>query len=219
MKDVIINDKLGIAKELEDQMCQLIAGYYDKWDRKIEGENENPIFRQFINTSVNQPDDERGQPRPVKWPSIPVDTKFDEIEWSRMSWQVACRSADLPHSAPVSSTTVLMGDTRLALFRNNNGKLFCSQNICGHQRGQGILSQDENKGNYISCPMHERNFDLKSDSCKNDGELSIATFEVKEEERIIYANLPPPSEFDKTLNGCSKRRNRKCRVHGSRQEI
>lgn len=211
LKDVIINDKLGIAKELEDQMCQLIAGYYDEWAKEIEGENENPIFKQFINTSVNQPAieivDERGQPRPAKWPSAPVNTKFNEIKWSCTSWQVACRSADLPHSASGSSTTILMGDTQLALFRNNNGKLFCSQNMCGHKRafilGQGILSQDENKDDYISCPMHKRNFDLKSGSCKNDGELSIATFEVKEEEGIIYAKLPPPSELDEAL-GTSK---------------
>lgn len=209
LKDVLINDKLGIAKDLESQMSALVSGYYDEWAKEIEDHKDNPIFKQFINTEKNQETveivNERGQRRPAKWPDASTKTKFNEIKWSSTSWQVVCRVEDLPLSESGSSTTVLMSDTQLALFRNIKGELFCSQNMCGHKRafilGQGILSQDAEKKDYISCPMHKRNFDLTSGSCRNDSELSIATFKVKEnsEEGLIYAKLPPVTELDEML--------------------
>lgn len=53
---------------------------------------------------------------------------------------------------------------------------------------------------WVSCPHHKRNFDLSSGACKNDEDLSIATFEVEERpDGFVYAKLPPVEELDAAL--------------------
>lgn len=56
------------------------------------------------------------------------------------------------------------------------------------------------KSPWVSCPYHKRNFDLSSGDCKNDSELSIATFEVQErDDGLVYIKLPPVDELDREL--------------------
>ncbi|KAK9780014.1 hypothetical protein SCAR479_03138 [Seiridium cardinale] len=56
------------------------------------------------------------------------------------------------------------------------------------------------KSPWVSCPYHKRNFDLSSGDCKNDSELSIATFEVQErDDGLVYIKLPPVEELDREL--------------------
>jgi nitrite reductase (NAD(P)H) len=53
---------------------------------------------------------------------------------------------------------------------------------------------------WVSCPYHKRNFDLADGDCKNDEELSIATFPVEERaDGLIYLKLPPVEELDAAL--------------------
>jgi len=53
---------------------------------------------------------------------------------------------------------------------------------------------------WVSCPYHKRNFDLANGACKNDGELSIATFEAEERaDGMVYLKLPPVEELDAEL--------------------
>lgn len=57
---------------------------------------------------------------------------------------------------------------------------------------------------WVSCPYHKRNFDLSSGDCKNDAEMSIATFDVEERvDGMVYVKLPPVEELDAAL-GTSK---------------
>lgn len=57
---------------------------------------------------------------------------------------------------------------------------------------------------WISCPHHKRNYDLSKGNCKNDPEMSIATFEVEERsDGLVYVKLPPVEELDAAL-GTSK---------------
>ncbi|EXF74795.1 nitrite reductase [Colletotrichum fioriniae PJ7] len=54
---------------------------------------------------------------------------------------------------------------------------------------------------WVSCPYHKRNFDLADGSCKNDDEVSIATFAVEERagDGMVYVKLPPVEELDAAL--------------------
>lgn len=215
VRDVVVHDKLGICKDLEDQMNELVGHYFDEWaasvtDRKQE---DDKIFAQFANTDASQETvdiiRERGQRRPADWP---VDDQvkredFKNVKWSSLSWRKVCKSTDLPEKDAGSSTTVLISDTQLAIFRLKE-KLYACQNMCGHKRAfvlsQGILATDENNEVYVSCPLHKKNYivDDKSEhtgSCKNDAAQSVATFEIKEEDGDIYLKLPPESELDEVL--------------------
>ena len=69
LKSVVIDDKLGLCEQLEQQMQHVIDTYQCEWLATIEDESKLKRFRHFINSE--QPDDnvmfveERGQIRPA----------------------------------------------------------------------------------------------------------------------------------------------------------
>lgn len=69
LKSVVIDDKLGLCEQLEQQMTYVIDTYQCEWKTTIEDESKLKRFRHFINS--DQPDDnvvfveERGQIRPA----------------------------------------------------------------------------------------------------------------------------------------------------------
>jgi nitrite reductase (NADH) large subunit len=69
LKSVVIDDKLGLCDQLEQQMGYVIDTYQCEWKTTISDENKLKRFRHFINS--DQPDDnvvfveERGQIRPA----------------------------------------------------------------------------------------------------------------------------------------------------------
>jgi nitrite reductase (NADH) large subunit len=69
LKSVVIEDKLGLCDQLEQQMRYVIDTYQCEWKTTIEDEAKLKRFRHFINS--DQPDDnvvfveERGQIRPA----------------------------------------------------------------------------------------------------------------------------------------------------------
>lgn len=224
LKQVVVDDKLGLCQELESQMKELVGHYYDEWAKAVQDQKDSPIFKQFINTDKSQDNveiiRERGQRRPADWPEnekkVEKAADFNKIKWTSLRWEYVCKSSDLPVSDSGSSTTALISDTQIAVFRVGE-KLFASQNMCGHKRAfvlsQGIVSSDENNNTYVSCPLHKRNYVLGDDnpekgSCKNDSKHSIATFQVKEEDGKVFLNLPPHEELDDVL-GTSKWRVKK----------
>lgn len=71
LKDVIVNDSLGIAAELEQRMSHVIGTYQDEWRTAIEDPEVNKRFKSFINAKAAEQHDPhiqfskvRGQIRP-----------------------------------------------------------------------------------------------------------------------------------------------------------
>jgi nitrite reductase (NADH) large subunit len=81
LKQVIIDDKLGIGAELERDMQNVVSTYQCEWQTTIQNEEKLKRFRHFINTDQPDPNivmvEERGQKRPAyaseREPLIPVD--------------------------------------------------------------------------------------------------------------------------------------------------
>ena len=70
LKEVIIDDKLGIAAELEQQMEALVGLYQCEWKTAVEDPEKRKRFREFVNAPaqkdpVQRWTSERGQRRPV----------------------------------------------------------------------------------------------------------------------------------------------------------
>lgn len=69
LKQVIIEDSLGIAEELEAQMEHIVASYQCEWKSTVESPEKLKRFRQFVNSDANDPNvifvEERGQIRPA----------------------------------------------------------------------------------------------------------------------------------------------------------
>jgi nitrite reductase (NADH) large subunit len=71
LRDVIVNDSLGIAAELEIEMKELIARYECEWRKVVEDPELRAKFKHFINDDGEDETlsftDLRGQKMPVDW--------------------------------------------------------------------------------------------------------------------------------------------------------
>jgi nitrite reductase (NADH) large subunit len=69
--DVIVNDSLGIAADLERHMAELIETYHCEWKKVVEDPMLQAKFRHFINSDEADPSlefvDMRGQKCPPDW--------------------------------------------------------------------------------------------------------------------------------------------------------
>jgi nitrite reductase (NADH) large subunit len=69
LREVIVDDKLGIAAELEAEMAHIVGSYRCEWKDALEDPEKLTRFRSFVNSPA--PDasvtfvSERGQPRPA----------------------------------------------------------------------------------------------------------------------------------------------------------
>ena len=77
LHDVIVNDSLGIAEELEKEMAGLIDTYHCEWKKVVEDPALRQQFKPFVND--DRPDDSlafvdmRGQKCPADWNKKPGD--------------------------------------------------------------------------------------------------------------------------------------------------
>jgi nitrite reductase (NADH) large subunit len=69
LKDVILNDSLGIGAELEQQMAHVVASYQCEWKTAVEDPDVRQRFRTFVNADGGDDHvvfvEERGQIRPA----------------------------------------------------------------------------------------------------------------------------------------------------------
>ncbi|RKQ97020.1 assimilatory nitrite reductase (NAD(P)H) large subunit precursor [Kushneria sinocarnis] len=70
LKEVIIDDSLGLGEELESQMKHVIDTYECEWANALGDPEKLKRFRTFVNDKCGDPDivnvTERGQPRPAR---------------------------------------------------------------------------------------------------------------------------------------------------------
>ncbi|MCV6588464.1 MAG: nitrite reductase large subunit NirB [Marinobacterium sp.] len=69
LRDVVINDSLQLADELENQMQQVISTYQCEWKATLDDPEKLKRFRTFVNDDSNDPQiitiQQRSQPRPA----------------------------------------------------------------------------------------------------------------------------------------------------------
>jgi len=69
LRQVIVEDKLGIGAELEAEMAHVVGTYKCEWKDALEDPQKLAQFRSFVNSGAPDPSlvfiRERGQPRPA----------------------------------------------------------------------------------------------------------------------------------------------------------
>ncbi|KAK0539382.1 hypothetical protein OC835_001131 [Tilletia horrida] len=216
LKEVLIEDKLGICADLEQEMDDFRATYHCEWTKTVQDPEQRKRFRQFVNTDETQEHaeriTERGQRRPADWPTDTSPLKFspaDVVEGAQWEWRPVCKLADVePNESAPTSAVVKYGDTQIAIWHLPGHGLRASQNMCPHRKvfalAEGLVGENE-KGPYISCPMHKRNFQLDAKvengggSC-SDPDYSIMTFDAKSEDGKVLLYLPPSDALDAVLS-------------------
>lgn len=218
LKEVILEDKLGICKSLEEQMEELVGTFFDEWTEAIKDPEHRKQFQQFANTKETvenmEVEEDRGQLRPVYWAKESAKVDFKNTKWTSLTWQPMIEAShfkDADDTPNGISANVKRGDTQLAIFKVK-GKYYATQQMCPHKRqfvlSDGLIGDDlANNKLWVSCPYHKRNYELSGEQagrCQNDEEVSIATFPVEErEDGMVYLKLPPVHELDGVL-GTSK---------------
>ncbi|KAL2000884.1 hypothetical protein VTN02DRAFT_2525 [Thermoascus thermophilus] len=211
LREVIIDDKLGICADLERQMQELVDSFFCEWKETINNPERRKFFQQFDNTSETvetvEVIKERDQQRPTYWPKDSATENFRGHQWSSLSWQPVIKADHFSNESPqLSSANVKRGDTQIAIFKIK-GKYYATQQMCPHKRAfvlsDGLIGDDDAGKYWVSCPYHKRNFDLNGEQagrCSNDESLNIATFPAEERpDGWVYLKLPPVEELDAVL--------------------
>ena len=213
LKEVIIEDSLGICDELDRRMALLVDTYHDEWAEVVKDPELRKYFKQFANTdeTIDKQDmlefvDMRGQLRPADWakdgsPQTNWEAPPNDIfANSEKSWIDVGPTSDF---LPNIGTTILYGDTQLAIFNNAvRGEWYCTQNMCPHKQAfvlsQGIVG-DKDGSPKVACPLHKKQFALDTGEGVGDEPLNILTFPIKIENDRVLTELPAIPELDAIL--------------------
>lgn len=210
VKDVVINDSLGLCEQLEADIQKLIDGYVCEWKDAVENPEKRDRFRHYAGEQKASPPVEmvieRGQTHPIAWPAVSATGKF-HLPVTQRSWVKLAEVNAVPEEG---GTAVKYGNTQLAVFYfKSKNQWFATQNMCPHKRemilSRGMLGDSAGTPK-VACPFHKKTFNLETGDSISDDDLSIATFPTKVEDGWVYAELPSEVELEDTLrkNGCAE---------------
>ncbi len=169
LKDVIINDRLGICAELEAQMQFAVDTYRCEWAEVVNDPEKRRRFKQFVNTDETEPTiefvKERGQHHPAPWGGafVPAnelimrasDKGADESAWTQADAMTVLGdpfASTGPDSRWIQvgkiwdfpkdgGATIKYGNTQIAVFNfDSRGEWYATQNMCPHKR-EFVLSR------------------------------------------------------------------------------
>ncbi len=212
LKQVIIEDKLGICAELEKQMQFLVDTYQCEWKAVVDSPEKRRLFRQFVNTDETEPCiemvNERGQLRPEYWSSngAPQELSVGGQNFALARGEAPTRKVtvgkvwDFPKDG---GAAVKVGDVQIAVFNfTSRGKWYATQNMCPHKKAfvlsRGIVGSEDDVPK-VSCPLHKKNFSLQDGTCTSGEDYRIETFPVIIKGDEVILELPPAELLDEAL--------------------
>jgi nitrite reductase (NADH) large subunit len=213
LRSVIIEDRLGICEQLEQDMQHLVDTYQCEWAKVVNDPALRAQFRHFANSTESDQVDfviERGQRRPVDWPkpAATVEAKSEprkvHLPMLDVSWVQVARVEDVPRDGGIA---LKFGKTQIAVFNfASRGEWYATQNLCPHKQdmvlARGLVGDQANTPK-VACPQHKKTFSLQTGECLSGEQLNIKTFPVKIENGAVFVELPPVSVLEKVIP-CSR---------------
>ena len=180
LRQIVVEDALGIAADLERDLQHLVDTYECEWAGVLGNPERRAQFRQHAKGAASPP----AQPRP---PSTAAPAR---------AWVCLAKVAEVPRDGGIAAR---YGETEIAIFHfATRGEWFASENLCPHKQqmilARGILG-DAAGSPKVACPLHKNTFDLRSGACLSADLSAIATFPVKIEGDDVLVELPPASEL------------------------
>ncbi len=163
LREIIIEDKLGICDELERMMQHLVNTYECEWTKVVNDPERRKAFRQFVNSDETELGieivTERGQQRPADWPKNGVMLRIEDEAGSKFNVQgskfderpgkrTKPSSGELEkgksqwiavgHVADFpkdGGAAIKYGDVQIAVFNfTSRGEWYACQNMCPHKK-------------------------------------------------------------------------------------
>ncbi len=205
LREIIIEDKLGICDELEAMLQRVVDTYQCEWAEVVNNPEKRRFFTQFVNTDETEPDIEfvyeRDQGHPAAWPGddavlTQLTLPKPKVNGFHKTWTRVGAVKDFPVEG---GAAIRYGYMQLAVFHfASRGEWYATQNMCPHKRefvlSRGILGDQQGEPK-VACPMHKKTFSLKTGGCLTGEPYSIQTFPVKVEGDDVMILLPPPGEL------------------------
>ncbi|WP_380180694.1 nitrite reductase large subunit NirB [Kalamiella sp. sgz302252] len=188
LRQVVIEDSLGIANELEQEMARVVESYQCEWQTTLANPDRLALFRSTLNS--DQPDESvqwqqvRGQIAPAE--QIPHVATVHNYGWTEI-----CRLEDIPPQAGIGAR---LGQQRIALFRLQDrvyvlDDLEPGTNACVLSRG--ILGDSAGEPIVIS-PLYKQRFRLRDGKALDNGSAAVRSWQVKMEAgKVWVAALQP----------------------------
>ncbi|NHO34230.1 nitrite reductase large subunit NirB [Acetobacter fallax] len=182
LKDVIINDSLGICEELEQQMQMVVDRYHCEWRDALTDREKLKRFRTFVNDARPDPNirtvPERDQVKPAD--NLPETS----VTAGPSDWTVLCGEDDLVKK---SGVVAWYNGSQIALFflpatktdparvyAIDNHDPFSNANVIG----RGIMG--DLKGQLVvASPLYKQHFRLEDGQCLEDPAVRLRTWEVR----------------------------------------
>ncbi|NAT78913.1 nitrite reductase (NAD(P)H) small subunit [Dickeya dadantii] len=199
LRQVVIDDSLGIAEELENEMRHVIDSYQCEWQTTLAHDENRALFRAFLNSDT--PDEavvmvpERGQPRPARLEEKTPITASDAP--GAEGWQCVGFLSDIPANAGMAAR---VGHQQVALFHlpaaqpGQAGHVFALDN---QEPGSGanVLSRgivgDVAGEPVVISPLYKKRLRLRDGVSPDDSELRVRAWPVRiVQDRIWVANEP-----------------------------
>jgi nitrite reductase (NADH) large subunit len=210
LRDVIVNDRLGIAAELERQMQAFVDSYQCEWKAVVDDPEKRRFFAQFANTDETVQGvefvSERGQQRPADWPSdfVPLERLSARPKSARDAladaketrWVHVGSVSDFPDSG---GRAIKHGESEVAVFRfDSRGQWYACQNTCPHKH-EAVLSRgiigDQQGVPKVACPLHKKTFSLESGECLTGESYQVDVFPVRVDGDDVFVELPSEKEL------------------------
>ena len=207
LKDVVVNDSLGIGAELERDMQKLVDSYSCEWAEVVKDPERRAKFQHFANSPDDDPNvafiPERTQKRPVDWPQLVPPLAAVEkrkLPVVTRNWVPVVDAKAVPRDGGVA---VKYGNVQLAVFNfSSRGEWYATQNMCPHKRdmvlSRGLIGDQAGKPK-LACPHHKKTFSLENGECLSGESYSIATFPVQISAGTVYVELPPADQLETRL--------------------
>ncbi|KAJ7057863.1 nitrite reductase [Mycena amicta] len=208
LRRVILQDELGICKDLDALMANLVDTYQDEWALVVKDPAKRKQFKQFANTDERRPHAEKITEHWAKsYPAVKLTVDQLKTPKSQWTWNNMLTKGDMmPSVEGTTSVAVKYGETQLAVFHVPKRGYFATQQMCPHRRAfvldHGIIGESADGDPYVSCPLHKRNYTLSSGTCLNDTDYQILTFAARESPtnpEHIQLFLPPAEDLDAVL--------------------
>ena len=200
LREVVVDDVLGIGEDLEDQMETLVGSYICEWKALLQSPERKKAFTHFINTPQPDPTlafiNERGHQRPADWST--GDTPLELVkapDSASGQWWKAGAVEDIPTEG---GACVRKGDRQLAVFHfASRGEWYATDNLCPHKQemvlSRGLLGSDGDVPK-VACPLHKKTFSLKDGECLNGDLPALETYPVRVSEGEVFIFLPDETE-------------------------
>ncbi len=194
LREVLVEDKLGIAAELEEEMQAIVAGGRCEWAATLEDSTVLERFRHYVNAPGTDPTivhiDERDQHRAATpeerrklfvLSPTPTSTNWVDV-------------ADVGSLVINFGVNALVQGRDVAVFLLRSGRLLAIDNIdpiaCSSVLSRGVVVE-RNGDTLVISPITRKAFSLTTGSCVEKPEYRVQTYKTRVQAGRVQVRLVP----------------------------